>query len=353
MSEIEVGLVGYGTAGAYFHAPLIHATPGLRLSAVVTGNPARADEVAARYGAIPVPELAGLWNRCDLVVVASPNKTHVSVATEALTRGKPVVVDKPLARTAEEARGLVRLAAERDLMLTVFQNRRWDGDFRTLSRLTGEGRFGDVLRLESRFERWRPVPKGGWREAGGPEEVGGLLYDLGSHLVDQALQLLGPVRDVYAESDIRREGVAADDDTFIALSHVSGARSHLWAGALAAQGGPRFRVLGSRGAYVKYGMDVQEERLRAGISPDSPGFGEESEAMWGLVGTEDDKTVVRTEAGVYLDFYRGVESCLRAGTPPPVSPDSVIDALTVIEAARRSAAERVVVRLRQGAAEGT
>ncbi|MBT2226921.1 Gfo/Idh/MocA family oxidoreductase [Nonomuraea sp. NEAU-A123] len=347
MSEIEVGLVGYGTAGAFFHAPLIHATPGLRLSAVVTGNPVRADEVATRYGAVAVPVLDELWDRCDLVVVASPNKTHVTVATEALTRGKPVVVDKPLARTAKEARQLVRLAAERKLMLTVFQNRRWDGDFRTLTRLTEEGRLGDVLRLESRFERWRPVPKGGWRESGGAEEVAGLLYDLGSHLVDQALQLLGPVRDVYAESDVRREGVAADDDTFIALSHVGGARSHLWAGAMAAQLGPRFRVLGSRAAYVKHGMDVQEERLRAGISPDSPGFGAENEEMWGLLGTEDAKAAVPTEHGAYLDFYRGVESCLRAGTPPPVSPESVIDALAVLEAARLSAAERVVVQPRE------
>ncbi|MEU7852940.1 Gfo/Idh/MocA family oxidoreductase [Nonomuraea sp. NPDC049141] len=347
MSEIEVGLVGYGTAGAFFHAPLIHATPGLRLSAVVTGNPVRADEVAARYGAVAVPSLDGLWDRCDLVVVASPNKTHVPVATEALTRGKPVVVDKPLARTAEEARRLVRLAAERNLMLTVFQNRRWDGDFRTLSRLTAEGRLGDVLRLESRFERWRPVPKGGWRESGGAEEVAGLLYDLGSHLVDQALQLLGPVREVYAESDVRREGVAADDDTFIALTHAGGARSHLWAGAMAAQLGPRFRVLGSRAAYVKHGMDVQEERLRAGISPDSPGFGAENEEMWGLLGTEDANAAVPTEPGAYLDFYRGVESCLRAGTPPPVSPESVVDALAVLEAARLSATERVVVQLNE------
>jgi predicted dehydrogenase len=345
MSEIEVGLVGYGTAGAFFHAPLIHATPGLRLSAVVTRNPDRAAEVAARYGAAAVADPVRLWDRCDLVVIASPNRTHVPLATEALTRGKPVVIDKPMAPTAEEARQLVRLAVERGVMLTVYQNRRWDGDFRTLTRLVGEGRLGDVLRLESRFERWRPVPKGGWREAGGLDEVGGLLYDLGSHLVDQALQLLGPVREVYAESDVRREGVAADDDTFVALSHEGGARSHLWVSAMAARLGPRFRVLGSRAAYVKYGLDVQEERLRAGTSPDAPGFGEEDEAAWGVLGTDEDHAKVRTEPGAYLDFYARVESCLREGTPPPVDPADVIDALTVIEAARRSATERTVVRL--------
>ncbi|WP_219471683.1 Gfo/Idh/MocA family oxidoreductase [Nonomuraea rhizosphaerae] len=348
MDEIKVGLVGYGTAGAYFHAPLIEATPGLRLSAVVTRDPGRAAEVSARYGAAAVAEPGELWERCDLVVIASPNKTHVPLATEALTRGRPVVIDKPMAPTAGEARALVRLAAERGLMLTVYQNRRWDGDFRTLTRLAGEGRLGDVLRLESRFERWRPAPKGGWRESGGPDEVGGLLYDLGSHLVDQALQLLGPVREVYAESDVRREGVSADDDTFVALSHAGGARSHLWAGSMAARLGPRFRVLGSRAAYVKYGLDVQEERLRASASPAAPGFGEEDEERWGTLGTDDDHVKVPTEAGAYLGFYRGVEACLRTGAAPPVDPEGVIAALAVIEAARRSATERTVVTLPLG-----
>ncbi len=147
MSEIRVGLVGYGTAGAYFHAPLIHATPGLSLAAVVTGNPDRQAEVADRYAASAVADVQDLWERCDLVVVASPNRTHVSTAAAALDHGLPVVVDKPLAGTAEEGRHLVRLAEERGLMLTVFHNRRWDGDFRTVLRLTGEGRLGEVRRF--------------------------------------------------------------------------------------------------------------------------------------------------------------------------------------------------------------
>lgn len=345
MSEIRVGLVGYGVAGAYFHAPFIHATPGLSLAAVVTRNPERQAEARAKYGAVGVADVRELWGRCDLVVVASPNRTHVPTAAAAIAEGLPVVVDKPLARTAEEGRELVRMAKERGVMLTVFQNRRWDGDFLTVRRLVAEGALGEVRRFESRFERWRPMPKGGWREAGGPEEVGGLLYDLGSHLIDQAVQLLGPVREVYCESDVRRDGVASDDDTFVALTHASGARSQLWVSSVAARLGPRFRVLGSAAAYVKHGMDVQEERLRAGVSPGSPGFGEDEEARWGVLGTEDDHRVVRTEAGAYLDFYRGVEAALREGTPPPVDPDGVIDALGVIEAARLSAAQRIVVHL--------
>ncbi|MFI6455445.1 Gfo/Idh/MocA family oxidoreductase [Streptosporangium amethystogenes] len=348
MTELRVGLVGYGVAGAFFHAPLIAATPGMRLSAVVTGDPGRAAEASGKYGARVVGDAADLWNGADpvdLVVIASPNRTHVPLAEAALKAGLPVVVDKPLAATAGQARGLVELARARGLMLTVFQNRRWDGDFLTLGRLVSAGELGEVTRLESRFERWRPVPKGGWRETGGTDEVAGLLYDLGSHLVDQALRLLGPVVDVYAESDVRRPGVNADDDTFIALSHSGGARSHLWAGAVTPRLGPRFRVLGSRAGYLKYGLDVQEEQLRAGLTPASPGFGAEPPERWGTLGTDDDNRVVPTEPGGYAGFYPAVAACLHRGAPPPVGPEEVVEALTVLEAARRSAAERRAVTL--------
>jgi predicted dehydrogenase len=345
VTDLRVGLIGYGVAGAFFHAPLISATPGLRLSAVMTGNPERAAEVSEKYGARAVGDASELWDSSDLIVIASPNRTHVPLAAEALKAGLPVVVDKPLAATAEEARGLIRLARDRGLMLTVFQNRRWDGDFLTIKRLLSTGELGTVTRLESRFERWRPTPKGGWREVGGADEVGGLLYDLGSHLVDQALRLLGPVTKVYAELDVRRPGVTADDDAFIALTHASGARSHLWAGAVTPRLGPRFRVLGSRAGYVKYGLDVQEERLRAGLNPDSPGFGDEQRDQWGTLGTDDDNHPVPTEPGAYFDFYRAVTESLREGTPPPVDPEEVARGLTVLEAARRSAAEGLVISL--------
>ncbi|MEV8636361.1 Gfo/Idh/MocA family oxidoreductase [Streptosporangium sp. NPDC051023] len=345
MPGLRVGLIGYGVAGAFFHAPLIAATPGLRLSAVVTRSPERAAEVGDKYGARAVGDAEELWDSSDLIVVASPNRTHVPLAEAALRAGLPVVVDKPLAATAAQARGLTKLAHERGLMLTVFQNRRWDGDFLTIRRLLSSGELGTVTRLESRFERWRPVPKGGWRETGGAEEVGGLLYDLGSHLVDQALRLLGPATHVYAESDVRRSGIASDDDTFIALTHANDARSHLWVSAVAPRLGPRFRVLGSRAGYLKNGLDVQEERLRAGLAADSPGFGDEPRERWGTLGTDEDARPVRTEPGAYLDFYRGVVASLREGTPPPVDPEDAIETLTVLEAARRSAEEGRVVTL--------
>ncbi|GAA0912146.1 Gfo/Idh/MocA family protein [Nonomuraea longicatena] len=346
MDDIRVGLVGYGPAGRFFHAPLIHDTPGLRLAAVVTRDPGRAEEAGSRYDVPALPRAEDLFGRCDLVVVASPNRTHVPIAEAALSAGLPVVVDKPLSATSVEARRLVALAEERGLMLTVFQNRRWDGDFLTLRHLLAKGALGEVARFESRFERWRPEPKGGWRESGGAEDVGGLLYDLGSHLVDQALRLFGPARTVYAEIDSRRPGVASDDDTFLALAHAGGVRSHLWMSAVTGRLGPRLRVLGSAGAYVKEGLDVQEDLLRAGVAPGTPGFGEEAEDRWGLLGTDEAAGRVRTEPGAYLDFYRGVERSLREGAPPPVDPADAVETTRVLEAALLSAEQGTVTHLR-------
>ncbi|MFV2121505.1 Gfo/Idh/MocA family oxidoreductase [Streptomyces sp. Act-28] len=287
---LRVGLVGYGLAGSVFHAPLIAATGDMVLDTVVTANEERRRQARAEF---PDVRLAAspdeLWARADeldLVVVASPNKTHVPFATAALEAGLPVVVDKPVAGRAAEARALGALAAERGLLLSVFQNRRWDSDFLTLRAVLESGELGGVRRFESRFERWRPLPKGGWRESGAPEEIGGLLYDLGSHVVDQALVLFGPAVRVYAEADVRRPGAEADDDTFIAITHAGGVRSHLYVSATAAQLGPRFRVLGERAGFVKYGLDPQEAALREGARP-IPGepWGVEPEALWGRVGS--------------------------------------------------------------------
>jgi predicted dehydrogenase len=342
-----VGLIGYGLAGAAFHAPLIAATPGLGLAAVVTSNAERARQARAEHPGVEVADSAErLWERADeldLVVVASPNRSHVPLALAALEAGLAVVVDKPLAATAADARRLVDEARSRGLLLTVFQNRRWDGDFLTLRRLLAEGALGGVHRFESRFERWRPTPKPGWRERGDPAEAGGALYDLGSHLVDQALVLFGPVRHVYAELDRRRPGVEVDDDAYVALTHASGVRSHLWMSAVAAEHAGRFRVLGSRAAFVKGGLDVQEEALRRGRWPGNHGWGEEPPERWGRLGAGEEWVSVPTERGAWPEFYAGVAAALRDGAPPPVDPADAVAGLEVIEAARRSAAERVVV----------
>lgn len=350
-----MGLVGYGLAGSVFHAPLIAATEGLVLDTVVTSNPERQKQARAEFP--DVRTVAGpdeLFERAadlDLISIATPNKTHVPLATAALKAGLPVVVDKPVAGTAAEARELAALAEERGLLLSVFQNRRWDNDFLTLRKLIADGELGDVWRFESHFERWRPQPKGGWRESGDPTEIGGLLYDLGSHVVDQALVLFGPAVSVYAESDIRRPGAEADDDTFIAITHANGVRSHLYASATTAQLGPRFRVLGTKAGYVKYGLDPQEAALREGERPGAGAdWGLEPESLWGRVGAGESPLTgggrpEPTLPGDYPAYYAAVARALTDGGPNPVTALEAAAALDVLEAARRSARDAVAVTL--------
>jgi predicted dehydrogenase len=234
------------------------------------------------------------------------------------------------------------------VLVVPFQNRRWDGDFLTVRRLLAEGALEHVLRFESRFERWRPTPTGGWRERSAPDEAGGLLFDLGSHLIDQALLLFGPVREVYAQLDRRRPGVDADDDTFVTLSHVSGVRSHLYVSAVAAQSAPRFRILGQTSAFIKWGLDPQEDALRAGVRPGGPEWGAEPEARWGTLGIEGQTQRVPTERGNYGAFYAEVAGAIRGASPAPVDIADAIATLGVIEAARTSAGETRVVRLTAG-----
>ena len=356
MSPIRVALVGYGMAGSVFHAPLIAATPGLKLTSIVTGNPQRQRQAMRDHPGAQVLATPGqVWAAAaehDLVVIAAPNRHHVSLGLAAVKAGLPLVVDKPLAPTAREGRRLVTAAAGRGLMLTVFHNRRWDGDLLTVQGLTESRALGPVHRFESRYERWRPVPRAGaWRERGDPAEAGGLLFDLGSHLIDQALLLFGRPTTVYAELDRRRPGVRVDDDVFVALSHRDGVRSHLWASAVAAQLGPRMRVLGLQAAYVKYGMDVQEDALRAGARPAGRGWGLEPPEAWGQLVAGERLRRVRTRPGDYRLFYRGVVDALRTGTAPPVDPLDAVAVLEVIEAAQKSARSRSTVRLRPLAAE--
>jgi predicted dehydrogenase len=345
--EIAVAIVGYGVAGEVFHAPLISTAPGLRLAAVVTGDAGRAERAAARYGASVVPRATDLWQLpgLGLVVIAAPNAGHVPLARAAMDAGLPVVVDKPLAVTAADARGLAEYAARAGVLLSVFHNRRWDGDVLTVRRLLAEGRLREVSRFESRFERWRPTPKAGWRESGGPAEGGGLLLDLGSHLVDQAILLFGPVAAVYAEADRRRPGVAVEDDVLLSLRHRSGVRSQLWMSAVAAIGGPRFRVLSAGGAYVKYGLDGQEEALRSGASPATASWGMEPVRSWGRFGTDTDSEPIPTERGDYPAFYPGIVRALRDGAPPPVDPADAVVVAEVLDAAQRSASSAGVVTL--------
>jgi predicted dehydrogenase len=344
---VRAALIGYGLAGETFHAPLLRTTEGIELAAVVTSDPDRRRRAGASHpGAVLVENVSALWPRAsdlgiELVVVATPNRTHVPLAMDALGAGLSVVVDKPLAATAEDGRRLAAEAERRGLLLSVFHNRRWDGDFLTVRRLVDGGTLGEVLRFESRFERWRPQrPVRAWRERADREDAGGLLFDLGSHLIDQALVLFGPPVSVYAELDRRRPATEVDDDVFIALEHRAGVRSHLWASVVASRLGPRYRVLGSQNGYVVWGMDPQEEALKHGELPGRSGasWGVEPESRWGTIGAGDRLEPVPTEPGDYRHFYRGMVASLRGGVPPPVTARQAIVTLEVIEAARRSGA---------------
>jgi predicted dehydrogenase len=343
--DLRVGILGYGIGGSVFHAPLVAATPGLTPAVIVTSS--RAEQARADYpDAEVVPDADALFSRSlDLVVVSTPNRTHVPLALRAIEAGVPVVVDKPFAPTAAEAERVAAAAAAQGVGLTVFQNRRLDSDFLTVRKVLESGRLGNVFRFESRYDRWVPKPKDNWREFGDPAEAGGLLYDLGAHIVDQALQLFGPVGSVYAEVDRRRAGVAVDDDVFVALRHANGVRSHLWASALAATRNPRFRVLGDQATFTKYGLDVQEPQIKAGLRPGDDGWGVEPESDAGVVGVNDDVETVPTEAGRYQDFYGQVRDALVGDAEFPVDPVSAVDALRVIEAAHRSGAEGRVVEV--------
>ena len=346
---IRVGLIGYGLAGAAFHAPLIRATEGVELSAIVTRDPGRRREAAiAHPDARLLESVDALWKIAadlDLVVVATPNRTHDPLARAALALGLHVVVDKPFTVTAAEGRALIAEAQRYGRMLSVYHNRRWDGDFITLQRLLREGQLGEPLRFESRFERWRPVPKGGWRDDPAPEQGGGILYDLGPHVIDQALVLFGPVTHVYAELDRRRPGIQVDDDVFVALTHASGVRSQLFISAVAAIPGPRLRMLGSRAAYVKYGADPQEAALRSSGKLHQSGWSDDPNDAWGRLGAGGAVESIATDAGGYQRFYEGVVAALRDGAPPPVDPADAVAGLEIIEAARRSASEGRVIAL--------
>ena len=344
MSELKGAIIGYGLAGSTLHGPLISSTPGLAVATVVTGNPGRREQALRDHPearVVSTPE--ELWRGADehdFVVIAARNDAHVPLAERALDAGLAVVVDKPLAPSAAEAAALVEHARTRGKLLTVFQNRRWDSDQRTLRKLLAVGALGDVIRHESRFERWRPEPRAdAWRETAGPEQGGGVLLDLGGHLVDEALRLYGPASHVYAEIDNRRAS-PGDDDAFLALRHRSGGYSHLWMSALTAAPGPRLRVLGTRAAYVVAEVDGQEDALRSGRRPDDPDtWGIEPQPRWGRLVKGEESEAVPSEPGAWPAFYTELERALRVGGPPPVDPADAVATLEVIDAARRSAAE--------------
>jgi predicted dehydrogenase len=339
MGDIGVGLIGYGLAGRSFHAPFIEAVTGLRLAAIVTTDPSRRALAASEHPAsILVGTFDALLERPDigLVVVAAPNSLHAPLAMRALDTGRHVVLDKPIALSVAEGEGLLEAAARSKGLLTVYQNRRWDGDALTVQRLVGDGALGPLDAIESRFERWEAVGPG-WRDAAA--EAGGPLRDLGAHLVDQVLRLAGPAHRVWAQLDRRRPGTAVDDAAFVAIDHATGIRSRLWMSLIASRVGPRIRVRGLAGEYVKWDLDVQEAQLVGGMPPDAPGFGEDPPERWGTVHRADGTSErVPTAPGRYTAFYELMRDAIVAGGQPPVDPADSLQVLRLLEAAERAAA---------------
>ncbi|GGF24966.1 Gfo/Idh/MocA family protein [Subtercola lobariae] len=334
-APIRTGVIGFGLAGSVFHAPFVAADSRFALDAIVTGN---AERQAAAQAAYPdariIASTAEFFERADdldLVVLGSPPATHYPLALAAINAGLSVVVDKPFAATVDQATELIERSEELGVALTVFQNRRWDGDFLTLRTLLDEGALGDVYRFESRFEWWKPQGGRDWKKSASVADGGGILFDLGSHLIDQALQLFGPVDQVYSEVSTRLAGAGAEDDAFVALQHVSGVSSHLSMNSLAAQRGARFHVLGQAGAYTKWGLDGQEDALRSGAKPSDANFGVEPESTWGVLGVDGSLDKRPTERGDYAGFYRILGDALTTGSALPVDPRSSLETLSIIE----------------------
>ena len=346
MRDIPVGLIGYGIAGAVFHAPLIRACPQLRLAAVASS---RKDQVEALGGVRAVATVAELLSDPDiqLVVVASPSDTHFELAAAALEAGKHVVVDKPFTLTAAEADELIDRAAKSGCALSVFQSRRWDGDYLTVKGLMAEGALGTVYYYEARYDRFRPQIRARWRELPGPGS--GILYDLGPHLIDQALQLFGMPRAVSADAFAQRPGGQAIDYFHLALDYGP-MRAVLHGSVLAPGAGPHFSIHGDGGSFLKYGMDPQEDALKAGMRPGDARWGVDDPSLHGeLTSADGSRRRVETERGRLEAFYREMAEHIARGAAAPVDPRGARDNIAVIEAALRSAQEGRVVRMQSAA----
>ena len=345
---INVGLIGYGLAGRAFHAPVIHAVPGLRLAAVVQRSGDDASQLYPEAKIVrSVEELLAI-SEIQLIVIATPNDTHDSIARQCLAAGRDVVVDKPLTPTLDEARGLIRFAQEHGRLLTVYHNRRYDGDFQAALQIVTSGRVGRIVRFESNYDRFRPHLKANaWRERPGPGN--GIFLDLAPHLIDHALVLLGLPEAVSADIRIEREHAVVDDCFDLTLHYTKGQRAVLRATMLAAATRPRFVLHGTGGAYVKYSFDVQEPKLRAGRIPwdETPTAAEQEENSGTLTlidvnGTATEQRVPPA-ATDYRMFYANVRDALLGKAAAAVTPQHGLDVMQILELARRSSAQRCTI----------
>lgn len=339
MQPLRVGLIGNGYAGATIHVPLIPAVDGLRLVRIATARP---DSVALPgVDAVATPTQLIEAADIDLVVIATPNTTHADLARQALLAGKHVVLEKPFTVTSAEAQELLRIAAAKQRVLSVFHNRRWDSDFLTLRRCIDAGLLGEVHSYQAHFNRYRPQVRARWREQDIPGS--GALYDLGSHLIDQALVLFGMPSTVTAHVATQRTGGQAVDYFHLLLGYRA-CKVVLESGAVVREPGPRFQVHGSRGSFIKSGFDPQEEALKLGRRPGDAGFGEEDAASAARLVTDCEGLALTATlpslAGDYAAFYRGMRDAILHGGPVPVPGGEALNVIRLIELALQSHLER-------------
>ncbi|HEX4020982.1 MAG TPA: oxidoreductase [Acidobacteriaceae bacterium] len=342
---IRAGLIGYGLAGRVFHAPLLQAA-GIQVATVATHRAAEVARDLPEATVLTDPTAVATDSSLDLVVIASPNDTHVPLAMAALQSGRSVVIDKPFTHTVAEAEQLIATARERRCLLSVFHNRRWDSDFQTLRASMARGDLGEVVSYQCRFDRYRLEVTDRWREK--PTPGVGLFFDLGPHLVDQALTLFGWPDWLMADLNMQRPGTQVDDG-FHLLMGKGRLRILLAATVLAAAPEPKYVVHGTHGSFIKAGIDVQEDQLKAGMRPGDAGFGVEPASHAAhLTVMQDGKakaTILPTLPGDYKAYYVGIRNAMETGSPVPVSAEDACDSMRILESACRSHREGVRIAL--------
>src|SRR5713101_7656362 len=345
---IEVGLVGFGLAGRAFHAPVIRAVPGLHLAAILQRTGA---EAAEKYPDVRiVRSLEELLSMVEirLVVIATPNETHYPFARQCLAAGRDVVVDKPFTATLEEAVSLVQFAKDANRLLTVYQNRRYDGDFQAVRQLVAAGTLGRIVRFETTYDRFRPQLKPrAWRETSRPGS--GILFDIAPHLIDHALVLFGLPEAVTADVRIEREN-AVDADAFdITFHYPKGLRAVLRSSILAASPRPRFLLLGTQGSFVKQTFDPQEMNLRRGYIPADKPWGFEPEENWGVLtvpsGDSFEQRRIPSVTCDHRDYYANVRDAILGRAALAVTPEYALDVMRILELARASSERRCTLTL--------
>lgn len=350
MSVINAAVIGYGLAGSVFHAPIINSTEGFHLKTIYTTNNGRRKQIGSLYPATAVTaDVEEIFrdDAIELVTVAALNDCHFELAKKAILAEKNVVVDKPFTIESKDADKLIELAEKKNVVLSVFQNRRWDGDFLTVKKVVDSGMLGSLVEFESRWDKFRNYTKGNWREENVPGS--GLWYDLGPHMVDQALELFGLPSAVTADLRIQRE-CARTIDNFEVILHYDKLKVSLKVGMLVKIPTPRFILRGESGSFVKYGLDIQEDDLAAGLTPLSKkNWGQEPESQYGtisaVVGGVDFTGTVTSEPGDYREYYKNIHQVLTQGSELIVTPQQAANNIKIIEHAIRSNEERRTIEL--------